>query len=83
MSESRVVRLNVRFEDRSEAATCLQNLRRIPGTSVNVVRGRITPEEAHYEIEIRGQGRLMEQAIWSLWKLTRLLSRAQAELQEV
>jgi len=83
MSESRVVRLKVRFEDRSAAASCLQGLRRIPGASVNVIRGRVTPQEADYDLELRGEGKMLEQAVWTLWSVTSLSSRAQAELQEV
>jgi len=82
MSEARVVRLKVRFEDRSAAASCLQGLRQIPGTSVNVIRGRVTPDEANYDLELRGEGRVLERAVWTLWSVTSLNSRAQAELQE-
>ena len=83
MSQARVVRLKVRFEDRSAAASCLQGLRRIPGATVNVIRGRITPEEADYDLELRGEGRMLERAVWTLWSVTSLTSKAQAELQEV
>lgn len=83
MSDCRVVRLKVRFEDRSEAASCLQDLRRLPGTIVNVLRGRITPEMADYEIEIRGQRKFLDRAVRSLWKVIRQPSDAEAELQQV
>lgn len=83
MNESRVVRLAVRFEDRSAAASCLQDLRAIPGATVNVVRGRVTPEEARFDLELRGDGPVLERAVWTLWRVTRLTSPAQAELQMV
>ena len=83
MSESRVVRLKVRFEDRSAAASCLQGLRQIPGAVVNVVRGRVTPEEADYDLELRGDGSVVERAVWTLWSATSLASKAQADLQQV
>jgi hypothetical protein len=83
MSEARVVHLKVRFEDRSAAASCLLGLRRIPGASVNVIRGRVTPDEAHYDLELRGDARVLERAVWTLWSVTSLNSKAQAELQEV
>jgi len=82
MSESRVVRLKVRFQDRSAAASCLQGLRNIPGASMNVVRGRVTPHEVDYDLELRGEGRMLERAVWTLWSVTSLTSKAQAELQE-
>ena len=82
MGDSRVVRLKVQFQDRSAAASCLQDLRQIPGTSVNVIRGRVTPHEAHYDLELRGEGRVLERAVWTLWSVTSLSSPAQAELQE-
>ena len=82
MSEARVVRLKVRFEDRSAAASCLQGLRKIPLASVNVIRGRVTPNEAVYDLELRGEGRVLEQAVWTLWSMTSLPTAAQAELQE-
>jgi hypothetical protein len=50
---------------------------------VNVIRGRITPEEADYDLELRGEGRMLERAVWTLWSVTSLTSKAQAELQEV
>jgi len=75
MSESRVVRLKVRFEDRSVAASCLQGLRLIPGASVNVVRGRVTADQADYDLELHGEDRVLE-------RIARLLSKAQAALQE-
>jgi hypothetical protein len=82
MGASRVVRLKVQFQDRLAAASCLQDLSQIPGTSVNVIRGRVTPKEAHYDLELRGEGRVLERAVWTLWSVTTLSSRAQAELQE-
>jgi len=66
MDAMRTLSLKVHFDDRAEAASCLQGLRRIPGASVNVVRGRVTPSEANYDLEIRGQGRLLDQALLSL-----------------
>ena len=82
MTATRVVRLKVRFEDRSAAASCLQGLRKIPGASMNVIRGRVTPDEADYDLELRGEGRVLERAVWTLWSVTSLTSHAQADLQE-
>jgi len=66
MDKIRTLNLKVHFEDRAEAASCLQELRRIPGASVNVVRGRVTPRDANYDLEIRGPGRELDQAIRDL-----------------
>lgn len=66
MDATRTLSVKVHFDDRAEAASCLQGLRKIPGASVNVVRGRVTPSEANYDLEIRGQGRLLDQAIRTL-----------------
>ena len=82
MSATRTINLRVHFQDRAEAASCLRGLRQIPGSSLNVVRGRVTPDEADYDIQLRGQGRLMEQAVWTLWKVTTLPTCAVAELRE-
>ena len=69
MDTIRTLCLNVHFEDRTEAASCLQGLRRIPGASVNVVRGRVTPRDANYDLEIRGPGRELDQAIQDLKRM--------------
>ena len=69
MDTIRTLCLKVHFEDRAEAASCLQGLRRIPGASVNVVRGRVTPSEANYDLEIRGPGRELDQAIRDLKRM--------------
>ena len=66
MDATRTLSLKVHFDDRTEAASCLQDLRQIPGASVTVVRGRVTPSEAKYDLEISGPGRRLEQAIRSL-----------------
>lgn len=66
MNATRTLSLKVRFDDRAEAVSCLQDLQQIPGASVNVVRGRVTPSEAKYDLEIRGQGRRLDQAIRTL-----------------
>jgi hypothetical protein len=65
MNETRTL-LKVRFDDRAEAATCLQELRGIPGASVNVVRGRVTSSRAEYDLEIRGPGRRVDKAVRQL-----------------
>lgn len=75
MSATRTINLKVHFEDRAEAASCLQGLRQLPGTSVNVVRGRITPEAADYDLEIRGAGKPLKQAVQTLGRLAPPASR--------
>jgi len=69
MDNIRTLCLKVHFEDRAEAATCLQGLRRIPGASVNVLRGRVTPKDANYDLEIRGPGRELDQAMRDLKRM--------------
>ena len=69
MDTIRTLCLKVHFEDRAEAASCLQGLRQIPGASVNVVRGRVTPCDAKYDLEIRGPGRELDQAIRDLKRM--------------
>src|SRR5262245_51360170 len=77
MDTIRTLCLNVHFEDRAEAASCLQGLRRIPGASVNVVRGRVTLRDANYDLEIRGPGRELDQAIRDLKRVgTRTIKEA-------
>lgn len=66
MGATRIISLKVHFENRAAAASCLQGLREIPGTSLNVVRGRVTPDEVNYDIEITGGGRLVKRAIRNL-----------------
>jgi len=66
MNTIRTLTLKVHFEDRAEAASCLQGLRRIPGASVNVVRGRVTSSEANYDLEISGPGKELDQVIRNL-----------------
>lgn len=82
MSATRTVNLKVHFEDRAEAATCLQDLRKLPGAIVNVVRGRITPDAADYDLEIKGRSKPVRQAIWTLWKLAQLPTSALAEVED-
>jgi hypothetical protein len=83
MRETRTLNLKVHFEDRAEAASCLQGLRKLAGASVNVVRGRVTPEAADYDLEIKGREKPLKQAVWTLWKLAHLPSSALAEFEEV
>ena len=66
MDTIRTLCLKVHFEDRAQAASSLQRLRRIPGGSVNVLRGRVTPRDANYDLEIRGPERELDQAIQDL-----------------
>ncbi len=53
------VALQVRFADRAVAGLCLKALSEIPGVLINVVRGRVTPKVAEYEIELSGPERLI------------------------
>src|SRR5436190_1738972 len=46
--------LNVNIPNRSLAQTLLENWSEQAGISLSIVRGRLTPEEARYELEIRG-----------------------------
>jgi len=82
MSATRIVNLKVHFEDRTEAATCLQGLQKLPGASVNVLRGRITPEAADYDLEIKGREKPVKQAVWTLWKLAQLPTSALAQFED-
>lgn len=66
MGSVRTISLKVHFDSPSKAASCLQGLSQIPGTSVNVVRGRVTSDEANYDLEIKGRGRLLTEAIRNL-----------------
>ena len=80
---TRTVNLKVHFNDRTEAATCLQGLQRLPGTSVNVVRGRVTPDAADYDLEIKGGAKPVQQAVWTLWKIAHLPTSALAQVEDV
>jgi len=82
MSATRTVNLKVHFDDRNEAASCLQGLHRLAGATVNVLRGRVTPEAADYDLEIKGRAKPVKQAVWTLWKLASLPNSALAEFEE-
>ena len=82
MSATRTVNLTVHFEDRTEAASCLQGLRSLPGASVNVLRGRITPDAADYDLEIKGREKPVKQVVWTLWRLASLPTSALAQAEE-
>jgi hypothetical protein len=82
MSATRTVNLKVHFEDRAEAAFCLQHLERLAGASVNVLRGRVTPEAADYDLEIKGREKPVRQAVTTLRKITNLPQSALAELDK-
>jgi hypothetical protein len=82
MSATRTVNLKVHFDDRSEAASCLQGLHRLAGATVNVLRGRVTPEAADYDLEIKGREKPVKQAVWTLWKLANLPNSALAEFED-
>jgi hypothetical protein len=79
MSAPRTVNLKVHFKDRIRAASCLQDLRRLPGASVNVLRGRVTSDAADFDLEIKGRERPVRQAVVTLWKVTKLPDSALAE----
>ncbi|HVE39736.1 MAG TPA: hypothetical protein VNM14_07615 [Planctomycetota bacterium] len=82
MGATRTVNLKVHFDDRNEAASCLQGLRALAGATVNVLRGRVTPEAADYDLEIKGREKPVKQAVWTLWKLANLPNSALAEFEE-
>jgi hypothetical protein len=82
MSATRTINLKVHFEDRAEAASCLQGLRQLAGASINVLRGRVTPEAADYDLEIKGREKPVKQVVWTLWKLAQLPASALAEFEE-
>ena len=48
------VQVNVRFSDRSLARPVLEDLGRNRALVVNIVRGRITQEEASFDLEVTG-----------------------------
>jgi hypothetical protein len=82
MSATRTVNLKVHFDDRNEATSCLQGLRCLAGATVSVLRGRITPEAADYDLEIKGREKPVKQAVWTLWKLSSLPSSTLAEFED-
>jgi hypothetical protein len=82
MSATRTVNLKVHFEDRTEAASCLQGLRSLVGASVHVLRGRITPQAADYDLEIKGREKPVQQAVWTLWRQASLPTSALAQVED-
>jgi hypothetical protein len=62
----RTVRVEVKFHDRGAAVSCLQRVQRVPGVLFNILRGRVTPDEVFYELELTGQEPEVERVVWSL-----------------
>ena len=60
------VRLEVTFKSAGSAGTCLEQLSRIPGLLLHILRGRVTAREAVYQLELSGRGARVNEAIWSL-----------------
>jgi len=60
------VRMELRFPSAGKAGSCLESLSKIPGVLLNILRGRVTARGAVYEVELRGRGAGLRQAIWSL-----------------
>ena len=48
------VLMRVQFSDRRLANPALEELGRDPELSVNILRGRITPQDASFELEVTG-----------------------------
>ncbi len=65
-----IANLNVEIPDRTLAQSVLQRWSQQAGLSVRIVRGRITPEAARFELEIRGHSPLVSRilrqgAVWA------------------
>ena len=65
--DQRTVRLEVRFSDRGAAGSILALLSRGPGLLLNVLKGRVTSDEAVFELELTGKVARVEEAVWRLW----------------
>ncbi len=83
MSTTRTVNLKVHFEDRAEAASCLQDLRGLAGASVNGLGGGVTPKAADYDLVIKGSETRVRQAVTTIWKVATLPHSVLAELDRV
>lgn len=62
-SQEMTVHMNVKFPDRSLARPLLENLGRDRALSVNILRGRITREEASFDLEVTGSKRRVDDLI--------------------
>lgn len=56
-SRRRKIRLRLRFSDRLEAGPALRELDHDPLLSVSILRGRITREDAWYDLAVTGTAR--------------------------
>ena len=66
MPAPKTVRVEVTFPSPRRAGSCLAELSKVPGVLLNILRGRVTPGEAVYEVELSGRGAVVHQVIWSL-----------------
>lgn len=56
----KTVLVRVQFSDRSEVQPTLAGFGRDPALSVNILRGRVTREDASFELEVTGRERCVE-----------------------
>lgn len=68
--DRKTVRMQVKFTDQNLARSFLEECRRDRTLSVNILRGRITENEASFRLEITGDARriddlVLEGAQWS------------------
>ncbi|HZL72849.1 MAG TPA: hypothetical protein VFC86_10335 [Planctomycetota bacterium] len=63
LAAPRVVNLLLDFGDRLQARSHLDRMSRAAGRAMNIVRGRLTPDQAHYEIRLRGSRRTVGRAL--------------------
>lgn len=56
----KTVQIHVKFSDRSLAGLALEELRRDGAVLVNILRGRVTKEEASFDLEVSGTARRVE-----------------------
>jgi len=62
-AEEKTAILNVAFPTRALAHELLERWTAAPGVLLNIRRGRVTEEEARFELEIRGNAALVSRLI--------------------
>jgi hypothetical protein len=68
--KKKTVQLRMKFPDQSSARSFLEDCRCDPSLSVNILRGRMTENEASFLLEVTGDMRriddlILESALWS------------------
>jgi hypothetical protein len=62
-SQQKKVHIRVKFSDRGLAKAAFEDLGRSRALSVNILRGRITQKEAHFELAVTGPAQRINEFI--------------------